>query len=448
MNTRPCLVLATAALFRRHCKPFLEGVGQRLPLTLLRKKCRWLPGLLYGFMTVLWTQAGVESLTLTEAIPASSWFVAGATNSFDGLGTANADDWVFDAEAGDRISARIETSVGAARPRLRLVNPSGQIIASADGGVTGTAEFHNAAVSAPGSYRVRVYTDHQVSDYRLRVDLTRGPGLETEPNNSTNTANSPPPVFLGGSFQLRAAGTLPVDDASGDWFALGTLDPGNTVLLQLTTGPWSTLVPGDALVALYRSGETNPVTQTTTQTTFTVSQRGDYLARVTASSHQDLMARYLLSIAVTDSVAPAVLDVTLPAQGSVSSDIINAFTVTFSEPMRPSTVTNLSAYSLRQPGPDNTFDTADDVLYPVTLSYAGGTTLSVSLVDGPLQLGPTRFTIAATVTDRAGNPLSPPLSRQFTLERLGSFQVENRSNDTFWGGTSLGVGGVVGADGS
>jgi hypothetical protein len=189
-------------------------------------------------------RAGTEPLSLIEIPAGSSFFSASVTNTFDGIGTGAADDWTLEAEGGDRLTARIEATVGNSRPRLRLLNPSGQTIATVDGGTTGVAEFYNVLLPVPGAYRVRVYTDNQVSDYRLRVDVGRGAALEAEPNDSTNTANVVPPIFLAGSFRFRIGATLPGTDSAGDFFSLGTLDTGNTLAADLVTGPYSTLQPG------------------------------------------------------------------------------------------------------------------------------------------------------------------------------------------------------------
>jgi hypothetical protein len=394
-------------------------------------------------------QGGSAPLEWVETPLASGFFTAAVTNAFDGTGSGAADDWTFDVEAGDRLSARIETAIGNARPRLRVLNPSGSTIASVDGTTAGVAEVFNVALTVPGGYRVRVYTDHQVSDYRLRVDLSRGPSLEVESNDATNTANALPPTFLAGSFRFRAAGALPATDTAGDWFALGTLDTGNTVSADLFTGPHSTLQPGDATVALFRLGQTNAVFATNANFSFIIADRGEYFARVSSVTNRDLLARYLLTLTVTDDVPPSVQSVTLPGEGTTVSDIINGFTVTFSEPMLPGTVTNLANYSLRQTGQDNLFGTGDDVVYPlVPPAYSTGNSATFALVDGPLQPGLTRLTIAATVTDRAGNPLSPAFTRNFTIERLGMFQFENRSNDTAATATSLSLAPTDQADGS
>ncbi|NGO38261.1 hypothetical protein G4L39_02470, partial [Limisphaera ngatamarikiensis] len=392
--------------------------------------------------------AGLEMLNLVEARPGSGWYVAAVTNAFDGVGSANADDWTFNAEGGDRLSVRIETAIGASRPQLRVLDPSGQSVASVSGSSAGVAQVFNVRLSSPGGYRIRVYTDNQVSDYVLRVDLSRGPALETEPNNDTNTANILPTVFQAGAFQMSVVGALPADDPEGDWYALGSLQPGNQLTARLELGSWTVLQPGDAVLGLYRLGDTNPVAQVAAQTNLTIAQAGEYLARVTASANRGILARYYLELSVVDSVPPTVSSVTLPDQGGTTTDLINAFSVVFSEPLRPLTATNPASFDLRKAGADGVFDTADDILYPLTLVYSGGNILQVNLNDGPLQLGLTRFTIGQGVLDRAGNPLTPAFARTFSVERLGLFQVENRSNDTWAGATGLGLVGGEGASGS
>ncbi|MBN2505564.1 MAG: Ig-like domain-containing protein, partial [Verrucomicrobia bacterium] len=382
--------------------------------------------------------AGVDPLSWVETPAASGAFTAAVTNAFDGIGVAQADDWTLEAEAGDRLTARIEAAVGSSRPRLRLLNPSGQTVASADGETSGVAEFYNAPLAAPGTYRVRVYTDNQVSDYRLRVDVARGPTLEVEPNNSATEANLPDPTLLAGSYRLRVAGVLTTNDTAGDWFDLGLLDPGNAIAAELFTGPYSTLQTDDPTVSILRDNHVDPVFSANTNFTFVVTVRGVYSVRVTSTAHRDLLARYFLTLTITDDVPPSVVDLTLPENGTTATSIINAFTVTFSEPMDIVSANDLAHYSLSHAGPDNLFGTADDVVYPLLPpNYLSGTNVVFALGDGPLQPGACRFTIAATVTDRAGNPLTPALTWNFSIERLGMFQFENRANDTPATATSL-----------
>jgi len=382
--------------------------------------------------------AAVDPLPFVETPAASGFFTAATTNTFTGTGVAQADDWTLDAEAGDRLTARIEASVGNSRPRLRLLNPASQTIASVDGDTAGVAEFHSAVLTAPGTYRVRVYTDHQVSDYRLRVDLARAASLEAEPNDTTNTASVLAPRYLAGSYQWRVGGTLVTADSAGDYFALGTLDSGNAVATDLFTGPHSALQAGDAVVALFRLGQGGAVFSANTNFSSVITVRDDYFIQVSSAARRGLLARYFLTVTVTDSVPPVVQAVTLPAEGATGTDLINSIAVTFSEPMRLATLTNSANVTLRQAGLDAAFGTADDVVYPlVPPGSSASNTVTFALQDGPLQAGVTRFSLAATVTDRAGNPLTPAFTRTFTQGRLGTFQFENRSNDSAGGATSL-----------
>src|ERR1035437_1104693 len=117
--------------------------------------------------------------------------------------------------------------------------------------------------------------------------------------------------------------------------------------------------------------------------------------------------------------------------------------------MAPASATNLPNYSLRNPGPDTVFNTADDQVYPLlSPAYVTGTTATFALADGPLQPGNYRLTISSLVTDRAGNPLTPAFTRNFTIERLGLFQFENRTNDSPALATSLSLNSLNNPDGS
>ncbi|MBE0542082.1 MAG: Ig-like domain-containing protein, partial [Verrucomicrobia bacterium] len=385
---------------------------------------------------------GVEPLSFVETPAASSFFTASITNTFDDIGVAQADDWTLEAEAGDRLTVRLEAAIGNARPKLRVLNPSGQTIASVDGGTTGMAETYNLLLSVPGTFRVRVYTDHQVSDYRLRVDFSRGPTLEVEPNDSIATAKVPEWTTLTGSYSGRTAGTLTTTDSGGDYFNLGVLDAGNSFSAELFTGEHSTLQPGDASMAIFRQGDSEPLAVTTNASlVYGISEEAVYFVRIQSDVNRDLFARYLLTATVTDTVAPSVESTSLPGEGTTSTVIFNAFTVTFSEDMDPATINNPANFSLRAAGVDEVFGTGDDEFYPLASPfYMNGTVATFALVDGPLQPGNYRFTIAATVTDRASNPLAPSYTLNFTIDRLGFLQFEARTNDTRAAAGSLSLG--------
>src|SRR5262249_3322341 len=122
---------------------------------------------------------------------------------------------------------------------------------------------------------------------------------------------------------------------------------------------------------------------------------GTYYARLTAAAGTNgLFSQYLLSIDIVDTVAPTITgDTLLPAQGTTSTGIVDRFTLPFSEDMAPATVNNPANYDLRSAGPDNNFDTADDVLYTVASpGYGSGLASGLYRVsDGPLQPGSYRL---------------------------------------------------------
>jgi hypothetical protein len=191
-----------------------------------------------------------QPLQFQEAPVASGYFSAYSNGSFAGVGTAT--DWQFDAEAGDRLSVRIETETGNSRPRIRLLNPSGSAIVSVDGGTDGVAFFQNREITVPGTYRVRVYTDHEVSPYRLRVDLTRGKSQEQEPNNSVATANAVRAEAGSGSFSVQVAGYLDRERPVRDLFALGNLNGAATVTAGVVTGAPGQLQNGEVELRLVK----------------------------------------------------------------------------------------------------------------------------------------------------------------------------------------------------
>ncbi|MFN7140564.1 MAG: FG-GAP-like repeat-containing protein, partial [Limisphaerales bacterium] len=352
-------------------------------------------------------------------------------------------------EAGDRLTVRVESQIGNARPRLRLLNPLNQTISSVDGGTSGVAEFYSVTLSLPGTYRVRTFTDHQVSSYGLRVDLSRGPSLEVEPNNSVAQANIPVVISMAGSFRYHFAGSLTATDTTGDFINLGTLDAGNIIASDLFIGAQSSLQTGNSLVSVFRTGDTNAVFSANTNFSFVVSDRDSYFVRVSSQTNLGLNAIYFLTLTVTDAVAPTVQAMSLPAEGATTSDIINSFSVTFSEPMNVESANNVANYQLRNAGADNVFGTSDDELYTIlSPGYTSGPAVSLAIGDGPLQPGSYRFTIANTMVDRAGNPLTPAYIRNFVVGPLGIYRFENRNNDVATNATSLSLNAGQVPDGS
>ncbi|MGA4580154.1 Ig-like domain-containing protein, partial [Limisphaera sp. VF-2] len=199
------------------------------------------------------------------------------------------------------------------------------------------------------------------------------------------------------------------------------------------------------LLAAGADGQTNLV--------FSVPADGRYYARIRAASGTGLSAQYLLQIQVitpVDVVPPQILADTLPNEGTTVTSILDRFSLVFSEDMLAATVNDPASYELRHAGADAVFGTSDDSVYALLVSpaYSLGTNVTLLVTDGPVQAGRVRFTAKVSLQDANRNPLPAPYVRTFEIAGVPGFVMENRSNDTFWGGTSLGVGGVVGADGS
>ncbi|MCW5556084.1 MAG: hypothetical protein KIS67_28500 [Verrucomicrobiae bacterium] len=172
-----------------------------------------------------------------------------------------------------------------------------------------------------------------------------------------------------------------------------------------------------------------------TNLTYTIpaGQAGQYYARIRgASGTEGLFSQYLLSLELIDLLPPTILTDTLPTEGGSVLGLFDRFTLTFSEDMLAVTVNDANSYELRASGPDNLFDTVDDVLWTVNVSpaYSAGLTANYVIVGGALQPGHYRFTAKTDLQDRAGNPLSPAHVRQFAVNQVLGFNTEIEPNNT------------------
>ncbi len=98
----------------------------------------------------------------------------------------------------------------------------------------------------------------------------------------------------------------------------------------------------------------------------------------------------------------------LPTDGLSTWAAIHTLAIRFSEVMDPDTVNDLNNWSLVAAGPDQLFDTADDVPYTLALAapYDGGLTVHLAVVAGQLPVGRYRFTaMSGGLADLLGNPL-------------------------------------------
>ena len=382
--------------------------------------------------------ATATSMPMVESPAGSGFFTGFGIGTFSS--TSDVDYWRIDAEAGDHLSFQLEAEQQNVYPQAYLQNPSGQNLATYGGDYYGKVGFQNYVFSNPGTYYLRIFSNNRSSRYAFRLDQSRGPVLETEDNSSPSTANSLTFAVSSGQYLAKVAGAFPATDGNGDYYTLGTLNPGNVIAIQPRFPSGSILDTAALVTTIEVAGNSTPlVTSSSSLLNYTVVSNGFYYVHV-QSGTLGLRSQYLLQISVSDSVPPLIVGTSLPAETGTTSALIDRFTVTASEDLSVTTATNPSTYELRGAGSDNTFGTADDTFYHFSsITYTSGLTISYQIGDGPLQLGKYRFTISTNLTDRAGNGLANAFVRNFTVTGIPHFVNEGRSDDSGGLGTSLGI---------
>jgi hypothetical protein len=213
-------------------------------------------------------------LDLVQSPASSGYFTALVNDAFDGIGSASfADDWSFEAETGDLLNVRLEAAVGNSRPKLRLLNATNTVLFTFDGTTDGVAVMQGYRFTTPGTYRVRVYTDNQVSAYAMRADLGRGIDLETEANDAVATADPVTPQVGAASFDVAAGGLIPSTDTAGDVWSLG-LAPAGSQLSVTALLPSSLLTSGDVSLQLSERTLADRALDLTNTTYATIAHNG------------------------------------------------------------------------------------------------------------------------------------------------------------------------------
>lgn len=212
-------------------------------------------------------------------------------------------------------------------------------------------------------------------EYRLRVTLAPSAALQMESEGNDSIANADIPVLaavpVSGLVHQRAsiAAALATGDG-GDFYSLGTLTAGTAITLNESQPATSGL--SGVLAILDSAGKavaTSAAGATNLGYTLPTGSDGKYYARVTAAAGTaGLLSQYVLGVDVVDTVPPTVVAVSLPAEGTTASDVLDRFTVTFSKDMAPATVNDGTKVDLRGAGVDGQFDTADDLVYQL-VSY-------------------------------------------------------------------------------
>ncbi|HWQ90252.1 MAG TPA: FG-GAP-like repeat-containing protein, partial [Clostridia bacterium] len=370
-------------------------------------------------------------LPATESPTGSGFLTAFAVGAFSS--TSDVDYWRFDAEAGDVITVRVEAEAEGVYPKLRLRNASDQDLSGAavDGNYEGIAQRQTYTITTPGTYYLRVWSSNNSSRYWLRLDQSRGPELESEDNGSLAAADPVKLTLSPGLYQGRMAGALPMADTAGDYFNLGVLNVGNSINASILYPTGSTLTASQSIATVYRDGASlGLVTNLGSTLNYTVTGDGVHYVRL-QTLDPGLRDQYLLNVTVSDGAPPVITAATLPAEGTATTSLVDRFALGFSEPIQSLSVSNRALYQLRGSGPDGVLDTADDSFYSVATTGYPAESLgsSYTILDGPLQPSQYRFTVSASLADRAGNPMAAPFTRSFSVGNLPGFTFESRTND-------------------
>ena len=122
----------------------------------------------------------------------------------------------------------------------------------------------------------------------MRLDQSRGPQLETEPNNDQAGANELSLKITSGNYQARMAGALGESDAAGDYYRLGILNIGNAVSVNLLLPNGSSLTAGEATLSVELAGSSAPLaTNNTGLLNYTATTDGVHYVRIQAPPSAD-----------------------------------------------------------------------------------------------------------------------------------------------------------------
>ena len=270
------------------------------------------------------TQATATPLPFTEDPAGSGYFHSSVgLGSIDPL-TSDLDYWSFTAQAGDVVSLFVDTPDSDLIPQLTLVNSSGSSLGTgAYAGPGSDAYVSSRTIPTTGTYYALVnkysYSSSTPGNYQLRIDLARGIQLESDSSYSNNSISNANPLTLttvGDERSATIGGKImsPGDNTvDADYYNLGTVNAGETILTRLRLPSYSTLRPvieiRDSAGQLV-SVNPNPTDESIARVAITTP--GVYYAVVLALSGEGPDGQYLLdaTIAPTSSLQFADLSVT------------------------------------------------------------------------------------------------------------------------------------------
>ncbi|MEQ9410014.1 MAG: CARDB domain-containing protein [Fuerstiella sp.] len=245
------------------------------------------------------------------------------------------DYWSFEALAGDRVSISVDTPNSAVDPYIELRNQSNAHMQTDNDDGPGNDSFISGAViPADGTYYVRIgnyYYNSADGNYEIRLQLTRGIDLETDAEyHNGSTGNADPLTYSTSGNQRNAtiAGKI-MSGQSGtpdaDYFALGTVQAGETVFSRVTLPNSSTLSP---IIEIRDSGNfvvsINPNPTDASIARYDIQTTGEYFVVILGQGGQGPDATYLLDVTAgpTSELQFAdlsITDITLPDPAEATS---------------------------------------------------------------------------------------------------------------------------------
>ncbi|MHC1770058.1 MAG: CARDB domain-containing protein [Verrucomicrobiia bacterium] len=213
------------------------------------------------------------------------------------------DWWGFAGTKGDKVAVTVDDR-GSYNGMIYLHNAQGQNLSSDNDGGAGGGDYLLYDLPEDGTYYVRIRSHDRVGNYELTVVVARGVDLESDRdyrNGSVASADIPGLQQDGSRWLGSVVGTV-MGGESGhgdqDYFKLGTIEAGKTILLSTRLPSTSSLRP---LVEI-RDASDKVVSIATTPSDAVaradIAKTGDYYAVVLANGGQGPRGQYLLDIAV------------------------------------------------------------------------------------------------------------------------------------------------------
>ncbi|MCA9186965.1 MAG: tandem-95 repeat protein, partial [Planctomycetales bacterium] len=289
------------------------------------------------------SSCGASPLSFNEDPPGSGLFVGrgiGSQDPYGGNVWTDEDWWSFAVEEGDTIALAVDDLTGGMNLYLELYDPAGNYITADDNSGPGpNAYLSNYTVAATGTYYARIGNwNSGPGTYQLRVEIARDVQLESDAQyNNNGTGNADPLTYqtIDTRRSASVAGTLMAGESGNvdaDYFNLGTIEAGETILLSTRRPLDSQLRPfveirdaNDQVVSI----ATNPSDAVARAD---VSTTGTYYAVMLAGSGHGPFGQYLLDIAIQptselDFADLAVTDASVPAEVQSGETINLSWTV-------------------------------------------------------------------------------------------------------------------------